>query len=248
MSMEKADALVIRLADFSETSRVVTLFTREFGKISALAKGARRLKGPFEAALDLLTACRIVFIRKSSGGLDLLTEAQLISRFRPNSRDLRSLYGGYYVAELLNALTEEYDPHPPLYDEAIQTLRRLADDDLPKLAILRFELIILREIGQLPDFEVCAVCGEAVSPDGAYVYWMSQGGLICRACQKPEFSQNRMQAGTVSVLKQLAAESDAVMKRLVVSDAQHEQMRKMMTTAITHALGRRPKMLRYLST
>ena len=54
MSSEKASALVLKLVDFSETSLVVTLFTREFGKVQALAKGGRRPKGPFESALDLL--------------------------------------------------------------------------------------------------------------------------------------------------------------------------------------------------
>jgi len=82
MSSEKATAIVLRSVDFSESSSVVTLFTREFGKIHALAKGARRPKGPFEGALDLLALCRIVFLRKSSGALDLLTEAKLERRLR----------------------------------------------------------------------------------------------------------------------------------------------------------------------
>src|SRR5688572_31702494 len=124
MAAEKSDAIVIRLADFSESSKVVTLFTREFGKVAALAKGAKRLKSPFEAALDLLAQCRIVFLRKSSSGLDILTEAQLLQRFRPTSRDLTRLYAGYYVAELLDGLTEEYDPHPELYDAAAAILER----------------------------------------------------------------------------------------------------------------------------
>src|SRR5262245_5308590 len=150
MSTQKTDALVIRQTDFSETSKVVTFFTREFGKISAIAKGARRLKGPFEAAIDLLSVCRIVFIRKSSGGLDILTEAQLASRFRPAERDLLCLYGGYYVAELLCDLTEDYDPHPILFDEAVKTLQLLAEGLQAERGIIRFELIVLREIGQLP--------------------------------------------------------------------------------------------------
>jgi DNA repair protein RecO (recombination protein O) len=81
MSPENATALVLYAVDFSETSSVVTLFTREFGKIRGLAKGARRLKGPFESALDLLAISRIVFLRKSPGSLDLLTEAQVVRRF-----------------------------------------------------------------------------------------------------------------------------------------------------------------------
>ena len=88
MNSEQATALVLRVVEFSETSSVVTLFTREFGKIHGLAKGARRPKGPFESALDLLGLCRIVFLRKSSGALDLLTEAKLLKRFRPRGREL----------------------------------------------------------------------------------------------------------------------------------------------------------------
>ena len=116
----------IRTVEFSETSLVVTLFTREFGKIGALAKGARRLKGPFESALDLLALCRIVFLHKSSEALDLLTEAKLLRRFRPAGHDLSGLYAGYYVAELLGELTDDDDPHPELFDLADETLAALA--------------------------------------------------------------------------------------------------------------------------
>ena len=87
MSSEKTLAIVIRVVEFSETSCVVTLFTRDFGKIGALAKGARRLKSPFESALDLLAVCRIVFLHKSSDALDLLTEAKLERRFRLANRN-----------------------------------------------------------------------------------------------------------------------------------------------------------------
>src|SRR5580698_9751588 len=125
MSSEKASALILRLVDFSETSSVVTLFTREFGKVQALAKGGRRPKGPFESALDLLSLCRIVFLRKSSDALDLLTEAKLERRFRVVGRDLSNLYAAYYLAELLNELTDAADPHPELFDAADSTLLAL---------------------------------------------------------------------------------------------------------------------------
>ena len=151
MTAEKTTGLVIRLADFSESSKVVTLFTRDFGKISAIAKGGKRLKGPFETALDLLAESRLVFIRKSSGGLDILTECQLMARFRPPERNLNCLYGGYYIAELLAGLTEDYDPHPILYDEAVIALRRLTEESDFRWPVLRFEVITLREIGHLPD-------------------------------------------------------------------------------------------------
>ncbi|HET6572907.1 MAG TPA: DNA repair protein RecO [Fimbriiglobus sp.] len=131
MPSEKALALVVRGTDWSETSRIATLWTREFGKVRALAKGGRRLKSSFEVAFDLLTVCHIVVIRKHTGGLDLLTEAQVAERFPHLRTDLQALYAGYYVAELLADGTQDYDPHPALFDAALDTLRGLAAPSLP---------------------------------------------------------------------------------------------------------------------
>lgn len=250
MSTEKTEAIVIRQADFSESSRVVTLFTRDFGKISTVAKGGRRLKGPFESALDLLAVCRIVFLRKSSAALDLLTEAQLISRFRPGGGDLVGLYGGYYLAELLADLTAEYDPHPVVFDQAVETLRGLADPTTPgtrpRETLLRFEVLLLREFGHLPVFDECIVCGEPVSRARSYVFWVSQGGLICGNCRKENYSQQPIQPGTVELLKRLAAANDSSGERLGISDQQLNELRRIVTSIITHILGRRPKLYRYL--
>src|SRR4051794_4244327 len=131
MAAEKALALVVRGTDWSETSRITTLFTREFGKVRGLAKGGRRLKSSFDVAFDLLTVCNIVFLRKAHGGLDLLTEAQLVEQFPVLRRDLPALYAGYYVAELLADGTQDYDPHPALFDAALATLRGLGGQEEP---------------------------------------------------------------------------------------------------------------------
>ncbi len=161
---EKAEALVLRVIEFSETSSVVTLFSREFGKIHGLAKGARRPKGPFESALDLLSRVRLVFLRKSSEALDLLTEAKLERRFRTAGRDLSGLYGAYYVAELLNELTHDGDPHPELFDLAVATLENLSAGSPPAgTSTLRFELAALRILGHLPSLHDCVECGDPVA-------------------------------------------------------------------------------------
>src|SRR5207253_605675 len=164
MSAEKATALVLRTTDWSETSRIATLWTREFGKVRVVAKGCRRLRSNFESALDLLTVCSIVFLRKSSGSLDLLPEAQVVQRFPRLRADLPALYAAYYVAELLGDWTEEYDPHPALFEEARATLGSLGQPGIrigPRLA--RFELVFLRELGYGPALETCAACAAALS-------------------------------------------------------------------------------------
>ena len=247
MPAEKTDAVVIRLADFSESSKVVTLFTRDFGKVAALAKGAKRLKSSFEAALDLLAECRVVFLRRSSSGLDLLTESQLISRFRPNSRNLSSLYHGYYLAELLDGLTEDYDPHPTLYDAAVSTLGLLSGEGDSRLALVKFELTLLREIGHLPDFEECVVCGRPIALGDTARLWVSQGGLICSGCGRPQYEHTEVEAGTVAVLRRLTCGSDEAWQRLSVSQRQFRELRGLLNSQVSHILERRPRMLKYLS-
>src|SRR4051812_40654071 len=95
-------ALVIRASDVFETSTVATLFTREIGKVSGLAKGARRLKSPMQGGLDLLGVSDIVLLHKASDALDLIIEAVPVERFGSLRRDLAALYAGYYIAELLS--------------------------------------------------------------------------------------------------------------------------------------------------
>jgi DNA repair protein RecO (recombination protein O) len=243
MSSEKTEAIVIRLADFSESSRVVTLFTREAGKVSALAKGAKRLKGPFESALDLLSRVRVVFLRKSSANLDLLTEAQLVARFQPLPRELTSLYGGYYVAELLDGLTETHDPHPLLYDEAVTALAALGVEADPRLSLLRFEAVLLRETGHLPAFDACLVCGRPAETGEGIRYWVNQGGLVCRDCGRPDLSHTEIHPGTILLLNKLAEPNRP---RLAVAPQQMKELRRVLTSAVSHALERRPKMLSYL--
>src|SRR5436190_22850723 len=183
MATEKTRAIVLKMVEFSESSCVVTLFTEDFGKVGALAKGARRPKSAFEGAIDLLALIRIVFLRKSSDALDLLTEAKLERRFRSAQRDLARLYAGYYVAELLAELTEPGDPHRTLFLAADATLFALDHDAPVPETVLRFELDALRDVGHLPSLEQCVVCGRPVASNKRVSFGMTAGGVLCDECR-----------------------------------------------------------------
>ncbi len=244
MSLEKATALVIRGTDFSETSRIVTLWTKEFGKVRALAKGGRRLKSNFDVALDLLTVCGIVFIRKTSTSLDLLTEAQVQERFGQLRHDLAALYAAYYVAELLDAWTQDHDPHALLFDEAIVTLRNLGQPGIITGACLaHFELVLLRELGYGPALDFCADCGEALSGRGL-AFSAAGGGVLCAACQ-PRQREKRPLADTAwQALQRLQTAGEAW--REVQDPQQRSEVRQLLDHYVTYLLGRRPRLLPYL--
>jgi DNA repair protein RecO (recombination protein O) len=243
---EKASALVLRVIDFSETSAIVTLFTREFGKISGMAKGARRPKGPFEHALDLLAQCRIVFLRKSPGALDLLTEAKLERWFRPRGRDLASLYAGYYVAELLVELTHDYDPHPELFDAAVQTLAELSRGGAVDGVVLRFELAALRLLGHLPSFTVCAECGEPVSRSGRVSFGMLAGGVLCEKCKIGKRKLVSVSGNVVATLARFAETDRAVQTAIEFPAAVRGELRGVLNNYLAHLVGRRLKMHEYI--
>lgn len=247
MPAEKATALVLRVIEFSETSCVVTLFTREFGKVRGLAKGARRLKGPFESALDLLALCRIVFLRKSSETLDLLTEAKLERRFRAAGRDLSSLYAGYYVAELLNELTDDSDPHPELFDAADATLLALGRGEGPVASwVLHFELAALRSLGHLPSLDACVECGTPVAAEGRAFFGLLSGGVLCARCRPGRRQVVSVQAATLRVLRLFAHSDDGAWRRLEIDRRTGGELRGILNQYLCNLLGRRPRMHGFL--
>ena len=245
MASEKAIAIVLRTVDFSESSSVMTLFTREFGKIRALAKGARRPKGPFESALDLLAICRVVFLRKSSDALDLLTEAKLERRFRPAGGELSNLYAAYYVAELLSELTDDDDPHVELFDAAEQALAALASSRDVAAIVLRFELTALRVLGHLPSLDTCVECGAAVESDGRVPFGQLAGGVLCKSCRVGQKQVILVSAPVLAALKRfsapVASTGDEALDRRVGGE-----LRAVMNRYVAHLLGHEPRMHRFL--
>ena len=242
MASEKTLAMVLRVLDFSETSSIVTLFTRDFGKIGALDKGARRPKGPFESALDLLAISRIVFIAKSSDALDLLTEAKLERRFRGADRGLSCLYAGYYVAELLNELTDLGDPHPELFDAADAALADFCAGGRIGPALLHFELTALRLLGHLPSLSACSECGRRVPAEGKVSFGLLTGGVLCTACRGGRGQVVNVKASAIHTLAQLADPETDDWREVAMDRPAHMELRELMNRYISHLLGREPRL------
>ena len=247
MSSEKTLAIVIRLVEFSESSYVATLFTEDFGKITGMAKGARRLKSAFENALDLLSLSRVVFIRKSSGAMDLLTEAKLERPFRAASRDLTRLYAGYYVAELLNEMTDEHDPHPLLFRSARETLLALDGDADVGNQVLKFELSTLKELGHLPSFAACVECGQQLQSEGRRLaFGQIAGGVLCDGCKVGKRHVVSLSSKAVQALQRMSA-NDVTELDVEMEPAVRGELRGLLNSYVSHLLGRRPRMYGFLS-
>ncbi len=246
MPSEKDLAIVLRVTEFSETSCVALVFTRQFGKLSALAKGARRPKSPFEAALDVLAVCRIVFLHKSADLLDLLTEARLERRFRSARSDLTRLYAGYYIAELLDGLTDARDPHPELFDEADSALLQLDEGADVAAVVLRFEMAALRQLGHLPLLSECAACGGSVNSADRLAFGQLAGGLLCGRCRGGQRQVIVVRSETIETLRAFSSDEERPRQTDDIPPRVRGELRGLVNQYIAHLLGHRPKMHAYL--
>ncbi len=194
MALLAMEGWVLKGIDYSETSRIVTLWTREKGKIRALAKGARRLKSPFENALDLLNLCRFQVIHKGGNSLDLLTESRVVDAYGGLRCHLPNLYAAYHVAELLAEGTEDLDPHPDLFEGVHETLGWFSKE-APDLraqgrlspegswVLIQFEFFYLSQMGYLPNFHHCHACNRVPSPKTVqWTFHADTGAIFCGDC------------------------------------------------------------------
>jgi len=247
LSSNRSLALVVRTVEVFETSLVVTLFTREQGKVAGLAKGGRRLRSPFQGGLDLLGISDIVWLPKSSESLDLLTEAAPLERFACLRRDLAALYAGYYIAELLPDLTDYHDPHPRLFDAARITLRHLGDPELRARRVLRFELACLRELGLMPALDQCAQCGAQVDTRGEVAFALATGGVLCPSCRPGQPHVTTLSSATLEAIRILASPGNA-WRELSFEPRVSSlgAVRQTVGAVISHVLGHRPRIWPYL--
>jgi DNA repair protein RecO (recombination protein O) len=235
-------ALVLRTVEVFETSLVATLFTRELGKVSVLAKGARRLKSPLQGGLDLLGVSDMVLFPKASESLDLLAEVVPVERFASLRRDLAALYAGYYIAELLIGLTDVHDPHPKLFDAARITLRHIGDVDLRTKRIMRFELACLREFGLMPSLDRCAQCGRSIEREGDLIlFGEACGGVVCARCGPGLPHVASLSVRDVETIRILASPGSG-WRELETRERALAPARATVGAVISHVLGHRPRL------
>jgi DNA repair protein RecO (recombination protein O) len=179
--------------------------------------------------------------------LDLLTEAKLQRRFRPRGHDLSSLYAGYYVAELLSELTDDYDPHPELFDAAEATLVGLSDEGPVASWIVRFELTALRLLGHLPSLEVCVECGRPVEAAGRVAFGLLAGGVLCKECKFGKRQVVSVSEGVLRAMIALADEKGDRWRQLAIDRKTGGELRGVLNHYLTHLLGHKPRMHEYLT-
>ncbi len=242
-------AICIRAIDYSETSQIVSFFTRAAGKIDAIAKGSKRPKSPFDGPIEVLSHGNIVFVDSGGEKLATLTEFQQQPALINLRNNLFMLYACLFAAELMNNLTHDYDPHPELFDGFLEFLHNANEQDSTSdqqrdiLALLiLFQLTLLREIGLQPILSHCVNCKtshdlRAARPE--LYFSSSANGLICRDCEPGFPDKIRLTKAASACLVAFKQIPGSAEKTLM-------EIEKVLVQHLTGLLGRTPKMAKHI--
>ena len=153
MDTERAEAIVLRLHPVTESSLIVTWFTRECGKLKTMAKGARRPKSPFRGKIDLFYRDEILFLRSKRSDLHLLHDCFLENPHAKLRDSVEALAAASYVGELVDLATEAEDANLKLFEILAATLDALEIQRGREAVVIWFELHLLSAIGWAPKWE-----------------------------------------------------------------------------------------------
>ena len=181
---ESTPAIVLRARDYAEADRIVTVLTRDFGKLSGIARGAKASRRRFERKLEPFTQAVLYFRRRPHGQLVFITRTERCDGAPPEFDELRKFALGSYMLELTDALTTEEAEAVAAYEVLASGLAVLGRRT-PTMALRQaFELKILQATGFGLEFGRCRLCGKVAQPGASAVYFLpSRGGIVCAQCR-----------------------------------------------------------------
>jgi DNA repair protein RecO (recombination protein O) len=181
MPLFRTEGIVLRSRELGEYDRLVTLYTRDLGRLHAVARGARRLRSRFGAALELFTLGDAVGFEREGRGLLRLDHFDIRRSFRAVREDLERLGQGARMLEAVSRLTGERDPQPSCFALLLRALRAL-EAHPPGRVQLAFTLRLLDLLGHRPRLDRCGGCARAVGTAGI-VFDAAAGTVACEACR-----------------------------------------------------------------
>lgn len=176
----RSTAIVLRRINIGETDRVVTLYTREKGKLSAVAKGARRPSSKLAGATELFSYGR--YFLAVGRELDIITQAETLHSFPAIRRDLKRIAHATYLVELINAMVEEREANYSLFDTLLSSLYLIDGEVDPEIVARHFDLQVMSILGYRPELDNCLRCDAQPESTDGMMFSPSLGGRVCDEC------------------------------------------------------------------
>jgi DNA repair protein RecO (recombination protein O) len=186
----KTEAVVLKSMNFRDSSKIVTFYTRRYGKVKGIAKGARQMKSKFGAALQPITKVSLVLYKKEHRDLQLISECDAIKTYKSTHSELERMAVALSVLELVNQLSHEEEENDKLYLLLVDTLNEIERAKKNFISLLfAFEIRYAAQFGFAPNLEICSHCGRSLNDmeaEGTAVFRLSRGAVLCNRCSTSE--------------------------------------------------------------
>ncbi|MGV3621678.1 MAG: DNA repair protein RecO [Archangium sp.] len=231
-------ALVLSAVDFGEADRIVTLFTRAHGRLSAFAAGARKSKRRFAGALEAGTHLNAQLVA-TRGDTCRLDGVDVIKSFHKLRDDLPRIARSLYCLELCRELTRDHQPHEALFDALAHYLELLDENRAGPTSVIKFELDALQYTGFMPHFAPCALCGGSTGERPRFD--PEHGGVVCFSCSPRVPRGIPARPDVVDALARLQAG-----ERTPLPAELRARSRELLNLFIAHHLGRKLKSVDFM--
>lgn len=194
--LQKCEGIVIRTTDYGETNKIVTLYTREWGKIGVMARGAKKPNSRLSSITQLFT--HGTFLVRRGSGLGSVQQGEMITSFRSIGGDIFLTAYASCIIELTDKCTEDKKPNPFQFELLYQTLNYMNEGYDPDVLMNIYEMKMLNVMGLYPILNQCSVCGDS---DGHFSFSIREGGFICHRCLEKDPYHLKLSPATVKLLR-----------------------------------------------
>jgi len=227
MANYKAQGIILKRTNFSEADRMLVIFTREFGKIKAIAKGVRKQNSRLGGNLELF--CNTQLVLATGRNFDIITEAEIIESYLKTRKKLDLTHKAYYLAEVIDKLTVEHVEHPEIFNLFTSVIEKIGAEN-SDLLLPYFEINMLKNIGYEPELVKCQKCHTPVIAEGNK-FDCEEGGLVCSNCQS---LSDKVSADSIKILRIMLAGDISLIERIKLNKKQITEVTRIADNFIKH--------------
>lgn len=232
----RAEAVVLHHRDWGEADRLVTLYTRQRGKLRAVVKGARKTRSRKAGHLQPFTHVTLQLAR--ARGPFIVTQVDTLNAFAPLRENLQLTGQASYLVELLHRFTyDEEESNAVIFRLLTDSLTRLTRGDDPWLVARYYEMRLLDYLGFRPQLQTCLHCGDPLEPLDQF-FSGSEGGVICPACANQHASLRPLKMETLKYMRHFQRSSYQEASRANPDAKVRAEVENLMQYYLTYLLER----------
>ena len=245
----KQSAIILKAIDYSNTSKIFTLFTPEYGKVGLIAKGLKRKKNPYQGGMQILNCINIIYYKKKNSNLGIFKECEIKNYFSPLRCDLSKLFIALYWLELMNEVIVEEESSFDLFQLLYYALYKLSNDTLNFNLIFYVQWHTIRLIGVAPIIDYCINC--KINPNHFkrnIFFSFEKGGWLCPSCKQKNPLTNciSVKKNTLNNIKLMTTNKNLSLEQNILTKQEYLELNFFFSFYLRNILNKNLRLNRYI--